>query len=160
MPETDRTELSIPRSAQVAAALGGVLLLGILAVLVAVLVSLESSRSEIRTTRVGVIQAEERSERLARRLQPFLDATVPLTEKSSQKSLRRAGRSIVDAAGSVPGLAEDARRGVGAAAFIAGILQASDIGNSLAALRLLTDTAVPVLRDLAPSAVALLRSQR
>ena len=160
MPESEAVVVSIPRSARIAAALGGILLLGILAVLVAVLVSLEGSRSEIRTTRVGVTEAERRSQRLAERLRPLIDATLPLTEKSSQRDLRRAGAAISDAAGSVPALADDARRGVGAAAFIAETLQGSDLGHSLAALRLLTDTAVPALRDLAPSAVRLLKSQR
>ena len=148
--------LSLPFSARVAVGLAGVLFLAILAVLIAVLVSLEGTRSEIRTTRMGVTEAEQRLERVTDRVQPLLDAAVPLTQGSSRRDLRDAGRALSEAAGEVPALAADARRGVGAAAFIAQTLQGADLAGSLGAVRFLADAAVPATRELFPAATRLL----
>ena len=147
-PRRDPVVLSIPVSGRIAVAFAGLLLLGVLAVLIAVLVSLEGTRSEIRTTRMGVTAAEQRFERVTERLQPLLDATAPLADESSRADLREAGRSLSEAAGDVPALADDARRGVGAATFIAQTLQAADLGGSLTGVRWLTDSATRLLADL------------
>ena len=155
-PDREHVVLSLPFSARVAVGLAAVLFLAILAVLIAVLVSLEGTRSEIRTTRMGVTEAEQRFERVTDRVQPLLDAAAPLTEESSQRDLRRAGRTISEAAGEVPALASDARRGVGAAIFIAQILNAADLGTTLGAVRSFADAAVPAARTLVPAADRLL----
>ena len=140
-PDREPVVLSLPSSGRIAVGLAAVLFLAILAVLIAVLVSLEGTRSEIRTTRMGVTDAEQRFQRVTDRVQPLLDAAAPLTEESSQRDLRRAGRTISEAAGEVPALANDARRGVGAAVFIAQILNAADLGTA-------TRTLVPALTRL------------
>ena len=79
---------------------------------------------------------------------PLLEAAAPLTEKSSQRDLRRAGRTLTDAAGAVPGLADDARDGVGAAIFIAQTLHSAEIGTSLAELRSFLPAASRLLAEL------------
>jgi hypothetical protein len=123
LAEPNRMELSLPTSARVAAGLAGVLLVGMLVVLIAVLASLEGTRSELRTTRAAVTDADQRARRASDVLRPYLEAAAPLTEKSSQRRLRRVGRTLTAAAGAVPPLAEDAHNGVGAAVFIAQVLQ-------------------------------------
>jgi hypothetical protein len=136
--------------------LAGGLLLAMLAVLIAVLASLEGTRSELRTTRIGVTQAEKRSARLAEQVQPLLETAKPLSSKSAQDELRRTGRAVAGAAGAVPPLAEDARRGVGIATFIAQTLHAADLQPSLSAVRALTDTALPAFQEVRPALVGLL----
>lgn len=136
--------------------LAGALLLGILVVLVAVLVSLEGTRSEIRTTRMDVSEAEQRFQRVNEQLQPLLNVVAPLTSESSQRNLRGTGRSLAEAADEVPALASDARRGLGAAIFIAQTLQAADLGGSLSAVRSLADAAVPAAQNIVPAAARLL----
>lgn len=121
--DPNRTELSLPTSARVVVGLAGALLLGMLVVLIAVLFSLEGTRSELRTTRAAVTDADHRARRASEALRPFLAAAAPLTEKSSRRRLSRAGRTLTDAADAVPPLAQDVRGGVGAAVFIAQTLQ-------------------------------------
>ena len=151
-PEQDRVQLSLPPSAVVVAVLAGLLLVAILAVLIAVLASLEGTRSEIRTTRAGVTAAEQRFQRITERLSPLLDAAAPLSKQASQRDLRRAGRTLTDAADEVPALARATRSGVGAAIFIAQTLNAADLNTSLTAVRSLADAAVPATRALVPAA--------
>ncbi|HEX5910534.1 MAG TPA: hypothetical protein VFY44_08565 [Thermoleophilaceae bacterium] len=135
--------------------LAGGLLLAMLAVLVAVLASLEGTRSELRTTRVGVTKAEQRSARLGEQVQPLLRAVEPLSAGGAQEELRRTGRAVSGAAGAVPPLAEDVHRGVGIATFIAQTLHSADLQPALAAVRSLTDTTVPAVDELRPALVAL-----
>ena len=154
-PGPGRVSLELTPTARLGVALGALLLVGVLAVLIAVLVSLEGSRSEIRTTRLGVTQAEERSERLAEQVRPLLEAAAPLVTDASQRELRRTGRDLSEAAGQVSPLAEDARRGVGVATFIAQVLHGAELGPSLGAVRSLADAALPATLRLVPAAAGL-----
>jgi hypothetical protein len=56
----------------------------------------------------------------------------------------------------VPPLAEDARRGVGVATFIAQTLYAADLQPSLSAVRALTDTALPAFHEVRPALMGLI----
>jgi hypothetical protein len=139
-----------PRGLALVGALAGLLLVGMLAVLVAVLASLEGTRSELRTTRKGVIAAERRSAHLDRQIQPLLQTTGALTSAPNQRRLRQTGQQLSAAAGQVPPLADDAHRGVDIAGFIAGTLRAADLGSATVAVRTLADAAVPAARQLLP----------
>lgn len=149
-------KLSLPPSAKALAGLAGLVLVGMLATLVAVLVSLEGTRSEIRTTRMGVTEAESRFQRVTERLSPVLEAAAPLTEGATQDRLARTGRSVTRAAGAVPALATDARRGVEAATFVATVLRGAELGP---ALRVLRSTATGAARALDALDVRGARSQ-
>jgi len=141
----DREQIVVALSpaARLGALLGAVVLVGMLGVLIAVLVSLEGTRSEIRTTRMGVTQAEQRFERVTKQVQPLLDATKPLLSEvgGSDSELRKTGRGVARAAKEVPALARDARRGLEAATFLAQTVGDADLGRTLSSVRVLAEAA-------------------
>lgn len=139
--QSDRVEIALPISARVAAALGATLLIGMLTVLVAVLVSLEGTRSEIRTTRIGVVEAEQRFQRVTQQLSPLLSAVAPLTDEPAQRTLRSTGRKVAVAAGEVPAIADSAKKGADAATYLASTVGDAQLASSLTALRTLADAA-------------------
>jgi hypothetical protein len=149
----ERVAVALPLSAKIAVGVAGLALVGILVVLIAVLASLEGTRSEIRTTRMGVNEAEQRFQRITAQLEPLLAAVEPLADGTSQRDLARTGRSLTRAADKVPGLADDARRGLDAAVFIASTLRSADIEGALGAVRSATEA---IVRDVLPAASVLL----
>jgi hypothetical protein len=135
----DRVAVKLPPAAPLAFIAAGVLLLAILAVLVAVLVSLEGSRSEIRTTRMQVSSADARVQRITTSLVPLLEAVKPLTTTSSRRRLGSDRGVLTQAAGRVPGLADDTQSVLGTTSSIAQVLSTSDLGRTLGGVRALTD---------------------
>jgi hypothetical protein len=157
--------LVVSPAARVGVVLGALLLVGMLATLIAVLVSLEGTRSEIRTTRAGVVAADGRLARVTRGLEPLLAATAPLGGRGARRRLRRTTGTLADSVDQLPALAERAGEGVDAATFIATTLDRSDLRRSLSSLRALADAGLAgdgfarLLRAF-PDVPALLRSQR
>src|SRR4051794_3974144 len=136
-----------------------------LATLIAVLVSLEGTRSEIRTTRAGVVAADRRLARVTRGLEPVLAATRPLAAAGARRRLRKTTGTLADSVDQLPALAERARDGMDAVTFIAATLDRSDLRRSLSSLRVLADTALAGdrfarLLETFPEVPALLRAQR
>jgi hypothetical protein len=90
--------LTLSPAVRAGAVVLALLLVGMLAVLIGVLISLESTRSEIRTTRAGVLAADHRSARLKHELDPLLDAAAPLAGDGAQRALghaaTRAGQAV------------------------------------------------------------------
>lgn len=158
MPDRSAVELRLSAPVRIVLAIAGLLLLGILAVLVAVLVSLESTRTEIQVTRGVVTAAENRVQTLSDGPSPLLEATAPLAGAGAQADVRRALRRAAGAIGIIPGLSEDVTRGVSAAAGLAGEVQAAGLVETLATARRLADVATPAVQDLGARASALLAS--
>ena len=115
-------------AARLGVAFAGLVLVGMLAVLIAVLFSLEATRSEIRTTRATMVEAELRFQRVTQQLDPLLG-------DGGQARLARRGRELSDAVGELPGLAQDARAGLDAALVVAGELDGAELGGTLTAVR-------------------------
>jgi hypothetical protein len=149
MSRTEPVHVALPRSARIAVALAALLLVGMLATLVAVLISLEGTRSEIRTTRIGVVDTDARLRRVTDQLSPVLGAVAPLASQSSERAVRSTGRSVATAAGRVPALSDDARRAADAAGYIGQTLQDARLPPTLGALRGLASDAAPALPSLA-----------
>ena len=135
MDRTEPIHVALPRSAWIAAGLAALLLLGMLGTLVAVLISLEGTRSEIRTTRRGVLDTDVHLRRVTNQLSPVLSAVAPLTSTSSTRTVRRTGRSLVAAAARVPAIGDDAHRAADAAGYIGQTLQDAQLAPTLTAVR-------------------------
>ena len=148
MDRTEPIHLALPRSARIAVALAALLLLGMLATLVAVLISLEGTRSEIRTTRMGVLDTDVHLRRVTAQLSPVLSAVAPLTSTASTRTVRRTGRSLVAAAVRVPAIGDDARRAADAAGYIGQSLQDAQLAPTLTAVRVLASDGHQVLPSL------------
>jgi hypothetical protein len=149
MDHTEPIHVALPRSARIGLALAALLLLGMLGTLVAVLVSLEGTRSEIRTTRMGVVDTDAHLRRVTDQLSPVLSAVAPLTSASSTSAVRRTGRSLGTAADRVPGIGDDARRAADAAGYVGQTLQDARLAPTLSSLRGLASDAHPALPSLA-----------
>jgi hypothetical protein len=135
MDHTEPTRVALPRSTWIAVALAALLLLGMLGTLVAVLISLEGTRSEIRTTRKGVLDTDAHLRRVTNQLSPVLSAVAPLTSTSSARTVRRTRRSLVAAAVRVPAIGADTRRAADAAGYIGQSLQDAQLTPTLTAVR-------------------------
>lgn len=127
--------LAVSPAARVAVGLAAVVLVGMLAVLIAVLVSLEGTRSEIRTTRAGVVAADQRFQRVAEQLEPLLAATAPLAGDGARRRLRGTTVKLADSVEQLPALADRAKQGVEAATFIATTLDRSGLRKTFLAVR-------------------------
>ena len=149
MDRTEPIHVALPRSARIGVALAALLLLGMLGTLIAVLISLEGTRSEIRTTRMGVLDTDVRLRHVTDQLSPVLSAVAPLTSESSTRTVRQTGRSLVTAANQVPALSDDAHRAADAAGYIGQTLQGAQLAPTLSSLRGLASDAHPALPSLA-----------
>jgi hypothetical protein len=149
MDRSEPIHVALPRSARIGVALAALLLLGMLGTLVAVLISLEGTRSEIRTTRMGVLDTDAHLRRVTDQLSPVLGAVAPLTSPSSKRTVRRTGRSLLGAADRVPAIGDDARRAADAAGYIGQTLQDAQLAPTLSSLRGLANDAHPALPSLA-----------
>ncbi len=130
-------------AARVVAGLGGLLLFGVLAVLVAVLLSLEGTRDEVASTRAKLEQTDARVQRLSSGFGPVLDAVMPIVSKASRREVRRTARQLTDATGRIPALAGDVDSTVGIVGAIAREVEAGNLRGSLSAVRDLAGTLVP-----------------
>lgn len=137
--DRERTTLAFGRGARLTAALGALGVVGILALLGAVLISLEGTRSEIRTTRERAEEAEARFERVTGKVEPLLEAVQPLATASAGRELRRTTREVAKAAGEVPALADTARDATDTAATIATQLEQADLPGTLGSVRALLE---------------------
>jgi hypothetical protein len=93
---------TLPAGAVIALALGGLLLMGMLATLIAVLVSLEGTRSEIRTTRAHLTNVDQRVERVTGQLSPLAAGVAPLTTPQARRDLKATTRALPEAVAQLP----------------------------------------------------------
>lgn len=131
--------LTLTPAARAGVALAGLLIVGMLAVLVSVLISLESTRSEIRTTRAGVVDADQRLQRASRNLRPLLDAVQPLTGGDTRRRVRHTTTALAAAVDRLPEVARRAGEGIDAATFIASTLDRAGLEQALSSVRSLAD---------------------
>jgi hypothetical protein len=151
---------------------GGLVLVGMLAVLIAVLVSLEGTRSEIRTTRMHLSDVDQRVQRVTDAVTPLTDAIRPLSTPRRQRKLKATARTLTRAIERIPALARDGADGVQIAKYIASQIQRSGLATALPDLQALahaglTDdrfaralTGATTFFDTFPEVRTVLRSQR
>jgi hypothetical protein len=139
VPDTPQVRLALSPLAKLAALLGGLILLGVLGVLIAVLGTLESARQEITTTRKGVVDADARVQRVTGQLDPLLSAAQPLGDAASRRKLSRGAGKAASAIDELPGLADTARKAADAAVFVAQDVREADLGATLRSVRALAD---------------------
>jgi hypothetical protein len=131
--------LTFSPAARAGVALAALLLVAMLATLIAVLVSLESTRSEIRTTRAGVVDTDQRLQRASRQLQPLLGG-------EARRRIGSTAGALGHALDQLPEAARRARQGVDAATFLASTLDEAQLPRALTSLRTLADAALTAAR--------------
>lgn len=99
--------------------------------IVLLLLSLESTRGELRDTHGEVTDVTARVQRLDRELNPLLSTVATLTGAVRRPQLRAGVRSAATAVGTLPGLAQDTTDGLQALSLITDAIGRSDLATVL-----------------------------
>lgn len=140
--QPDRVHTDLPAAVRLTATSGqravvvlaGLLLIALVVGIALVLVSLERTRADVRTTRADVTDVTDRVQRLDGQLAPLLTSVGALTTAAGGPKLRTGLRDAGTAVSALPGLARDAETGLDALGLVTDAVGRSDLATVLPAV--------------------------